>query len=243
MALIKSHNAATMLQDAIVLDLGDLRKQAEALKQRAIAEADRILAEARAEARRLTDAAEAKGFEAGFANGKAAGLKTGEKLGHDQALKSTSEEIHKLQEAWINAARQWDADRRNMLLDARQSLLALAVAMAEKIVRRVPEMDPSIVIDQVAAALEYVARPCDVTIRVSPADRPLLEQAMPQMLAEFSRVAHAAIVDDDAIAPGGCIVTAGQGRIDATLDTQLTRLIDALLPIPNPEPPTPNPRT
>jgi flagellar biosynthesis/type III secretory pathway protein FliH len=236
MALIKSHNAAAVLQDAIVLDLGDLRRQADELKRRAHAQAQQIITEAREQARRLTENAEAKGFEAGFAAGQKAGHDAGRKQGHDQALRDTAASLTQLQDAWINAAHQWDAQRRTMVLDARQSLVALSVALAERIVRRVPQVDPSIITDQVAAALEHVARPCDVAIRIHPADRPLLTQAMPRLLAELTNVQHAALIDDDAIAPGGCLVTAGQGRIDATLDTQLAQLVDALLPLPQTPP-------
>lgn len=230
MALIKSHSAADALDGAVVLDLGDLRRQGQILQQRAQAEADRIIAEARAKAQQLIDAAHGEGFEAGFKKGHAAGLEAGRKQGHDAALKDSGARLQRLEEAWINAAKQWDAERRAMLLEARQSLLTLAVAMAEKIVRRVPHIDPSIVVDQVAEAIDHVARPCDVAIHIHPTDVPLVEQAMPKLLQHTHQVQHVSLIDDENVSPGGCVVTYGAGRIDATLDTQLIRLIDTLLP-------------
>lgn len=230
MALIKSHSAAEVVNGAVVLDLGDLRRQGEMLQQRARAEADRILAEARAQAQRLIDVAHGEGFDAGFKKGHAAGLEAGRKQGHDSALKDSAARLQRLEEAWINAAQQWDAQRRAMLLEARQSLLTLAVAMAEKIVRRVPHIDPTVVADQVAEAIDHVARPCDVAIRIHPTDVPLVEQAMPKLLQHVHQVQHVTLIDDETVSPGGCVVTYGAGRIDATLDTQLIRLIDTLLP-------------
>jgi flagellar biosynthesis/type III secretory pathway protein FliH len=110
--------------------------------------------------------------------------------------------------------------------------------LAEKLVHRVIQIDPTVIVDQVANALAHVLQTMDVTVRVSPADRPVLEEAMPELLAEFGHLKHVRIVDDPEITPGGCIVSYGQGQIDTTLDTQLTRLVELMLPadhaVPNP---------
>ncbi|QNN21452.1 hypothetical protein HED60_03915 [Planctomycetales bacterium ZRK34] len=254
MALIKSHQAQDLAHDAIVLDLGDLRRQARVLIDRANVEAQRIVDEGKAKAEAMTADADQRGYDAGYARGESEGRTAGEAAGRAEALAAYGQQLQQLQQAWISAAQQWDADRRTMLIEARQSLLTLAIQMAEKIVRRVPEVDPSIVVDQVAEAVAYVARPCDVTVRIHPEDRPLLDDAMPALVRQLGQVEHAALVDDDMIQRGGCVVTYGQGRIDATLNTQLDRLVDTLMPkhgdsqntpqtdtpdTPDPQPPTP----
>jgi flagellar assembly protein FliH len=228
MALIKSHSASDM-NDAIVLDLGDLRRQATDLRGQAEAQAKRILADAREQARRLTEGAEAIGRQAGFDAGYAAGLEEGNKVGHVGGLAQASAALMKLQEAWIAAAQTWDEQRRQMVLEAQQSVLELAVEMARKIVQRVPRIDPSIVVDQVSAALDHVTRPCDVVITIHPQDRPLVEQALPALVRNLSQTQHASLAEDANIAPGGCVVTYGRGQIDATLKTQLDRLVHTLL--------------
>jgi len=230
MPLLKHNDTSRIDHDAVVLDLGDLRRQGETIKQRARDEAARIIADARAEAARLTENAAAEGHQQGLAQGRAEGLEQGRQQGHAEALQQTAEGLRKLQEAWINAGQQWDAERRAMVLDARQSLLELAVTIAEKVTRRVPTVDPSVVVDQVAAAIEHVVRPGDVKIRIHPEDRPLIEEALPEMARSFAAAEHVQLVDDAGIERGGCIVVTRRGRIDATLDTQLNRLVDALLP-------------
>jgi flagellar assembly protein FliH len=228
MALIKSQQAS-MINDAIVLDLGDLRRQAAAMRQSAEVEAARIIAAAEQHAAGLGAIAEKKGYAEGFAKGQAEGFTAGQKTGHDAALTQASAAFQQLQAAWVAAAQRWDAERRQMLLEARQSLLQLAVEMARKIVHKVPQRDSSVITDQVAAAIEHVARPCDVSIAINPADRPLLEQAMPQLVLAFGQIQHVTLTDDPALERGGCILSYGKGRIDATLDTQLDRLIDEVL--------------
>jgi len=230
MALIRNKDADQTAQDAVVLDLGDLRREADRLRKQAEADAEQIREEARAEARRLTEGAEQRGYEAGYEKGKAEGHEAGYQEGHKEALKQAESELSRLQEAWVNAAQQWDAERRGMLREARESLLRLAVAMAEKIVHRVPMVDPSVVQDQVDAAIEHVARPCDVTVWIHPEDRPLVRRALPQAEVRLTRGEHVSLREDRRIQRGGCVVDYGKGRIDATLQTQLDRLVEALLP-------------
>lgn len=230
MPLIKENKAATIKHDAIVLDLGDLRRQGEALRQAARDEADRILAAARDEATRLTSEAEQVGRQQGFEAGHAEGLEQGREEGRAEALAQRSEQLEQLQGAWVNAGQQWDEQRRGMVLDARQSLLSLALSVAEKIVKRVPQVDPSIVVDQISEAIEYVVRPGDVSVRIHPEDRSLVEQALPQFVQTCTVAEHINLIEDASISRGGCVVASQRGRIDATLDTQLGRIVDALLP-------------
>ncbi len=228
MALIKGKNAAGLVQDAIVLDFGDLRRQADRLKHTARTSAEKIIQEAESHADDLRESARKLGHEEGYASGRREGLESGRKDGRAEAMAAWEPRFKALEAAWVAAAMQWDAERRQMLLEARQSLLKLAIRMAEKIVHKAPTVDPSIVVQQVAQAISHVAGPCDVTIRIHPDDRPLVQECLPQLLSQFAQIEHAKLADDAAIAPGGCVVTYGKGRIDATLQTQLDRLIDAL---------------
>ena len=230
MPLMKEQAAGRISHEAIVLDLGDLRRQGEQLKRRAQAEADRILAEARAEAARLTADADAVGRQAGRGRGLAEGLAQGRREGHAEALQQVAERLEALQAAWAAAIERWEQDRRGMVLDARQSLLELALAVAEKIVRRMPAVDPSVVVEQVAAAVEHVIRPGDIAVRVHPDDRALVEEALPGIAHACAAAEHIRLRDDAGVGRGGCVVTTGRGCIDATLERQLDRLVAALLP-------------
>lgn len=230
MPLMKEDRVDQIAHEAVVLDLGDLRRQAEQLKAQARAEADRIIAEARAEGVTITEAAQRDGYEAGYATGKAEGLEAGRTSGHDEALQSTREAIDRLEAAWLGAARAWELERRDMVLDARESLLELAVAIARRVVKRVPEVEPNVVADQVDAALEHVARPHDAAIRIHPEDRALVEEVMPRLVQALGGTDHVRLIDDASIQPGGCVVTSGRGRVDATLGAQLDRMVELLLP-------------
>lgn len=230
MPLLKNDNAKRIQHEAVVLDLGDLRRQADQLREQAEAEATQIIEQARAEARRLTDGAAERGHAQGLAAGHAEGLERGQAEGRAAALEQVGEQLQQLQQAWVAAARQWEADRRQMVLDARESMLELAIAIARRVVKRIPAVDASVVVEQVVAAIDHMARPADATIRIHPDDRELAEQAMPEMAQACEHLQHVHWVDDATIERGGCVVSAGRGRIDAQLATQLDRVIAQLLP-------------
>ena len=230
MPLLKESNAEAVAETAVVLDLGDLRKQADQLKARAKGEADAIVAEGRAEARRLTDNAAAAGHAEGFEKGRAEGFEQGRADGHAEALAQAAERLAQVEASWTEAMAQWEAQRRQMLLDARQAVMELALAIAAKVVKRQVEVDPSVVVDQLAAAIEHVARPADLTVRICPADRALIDEALPKLMAEHEQAEHIHVVDDETITAGGCVVGYGRGRIDATLETQMQRIVEQLLP-------------
>ncbi len=230
MPLLKEQNADLVQHEAIVLDLGDLRKQAEQIKRKARAEAAQLLQAAREEAARLTAEAADTGRTEGLEQGRAQGLEEGRQAGHAEALQQTSAAIATLQAGWTEALAGFEAERSQMMLEARQSMLELAIAIAAKVVKRMPQVDPAVVTDQLAAAIDQMARPADASIHVHPEDRPLAEEALAELAAQADTLQHVRWVEDATLARGGCRVTYGRACIDATLDRQLQRIVEALLP-------------
>jgi flagellar assembly protein FliH len=232
-AVIKQHQASQMLGDAIVLDLGDIGQQASRIKEQAERRARQIEADARARADELTMGAEERGFEKGVAEGKQRGYEQGLKQGRDEAFAQMQPQLEQVQKTWSDVAGRFEQIRESLHNDARQALLELSLRLAEKVIQRSIDVDPTVVVDQVSAALAHVLGAYDVSVRIHPQDRPIMELATPDLLTEFSQLKHIALVDDDNIRPGGCIVNYGQGQIDATLDTQLRRIVELMVPAPD----------
>jgi flagellar assembly protein FliH len=230
MAVIKNQFAGGFVKDAIVLDMADLRRQADRMREAARQEADRIIAEAKSMAAALVKSAEAEARARGLEQGTRQGIEQGQRSGHAEALARSQAQLQQLQQGWLAAAQAWDDQRAAMDRDARQAILELGVLFARKVVHRTIDVDVRVVVEQVTEALRYVMRPTDVTIAIHPLDRPVLEEAMPQLAAGLPNLTHVRLVDDEATGRGGCTVTYGQGRIDATAETQLQRLVELLLP-------------
>jgi len=230
MAMIKSSESGLRARGAAVFDLGDLQREAQSLRGAALADSERIMREARLDAARVRQEAEASGYQEGLARGREEGLTRGAEEGRSAAFGETLERLQALASGWVAALDRWEADRAAMLTAARDDVIALALAIARRVTHRAIRCDPSVIARQLGEALALVCRPTAATVRVHPEDRPALEAALPALLARFQQCSDAALVDDPEIARGGCVVTTTGGAIDATVNRQLDRLAEALLP-------------
>jgi flagellar biosynthesis/type III secretory pathway protein FliH len=229
MAVMKT-GADRLIKDAVVLDLGDLGAQAARLRMQAEARAAEIVGVAEAKAAALIEAAHGQGFERGKAEGLEQGLAEGREQGRAEALAEKADELSQVVAAWSDVGAQWDGYRRDLEREAHETVLDFAIKLGERLVHRLVDLDRSVVVDQVATALSLVLEPLDVKVRVHPADRATLDEAMPDLMAEFAQFEHVRLVEDGDVGRGGCVVAYGQGEVDATIDTQLRRVLDVILP-------------
>ncbi|MCZ6736252.1 MAG: FliH/SctL family protein [Planctomycetota bacterium] len=225
MALIKNTEAAGFVRQGVVLDLGDLNRQAERVLEQARAEAQRILEHSQAEAQELV----AQAAQRGHAEGKEQGLAEGREQGREEAVGQFKTQIGDLITSWTEAAQRWESDRNAMLDAAHQDVLEFALAMGTKITHRTIEADPTVVTDQLAEALALLAEPTAVTVSINPEDRPMVESVLPDMLQTLSRCAHIDVREEATVSRGGCIVASGKGRIDATIERQIDRIVTTIL--------------
>ncbi|MBX2852196.1 MAG: hypothetical protein KTR15_10660 [Phycisphaeraceae bacterium] len=232
MPVLKQTNTTPAMRDAIVLDLGDMGAQAERIRAAAQSQAARIISDAKQKSEAVADGLYAEAEKLGFEEGVEKGLAQGREQGRAEVLAEAAEQLRQIMAAWSQVATDWEQQRIDMEREARQAVLEFALSAAEKIVHRVIEVDETVVVDQVAQALSLVLSAHDASVRIHPVDRPLIEDAMPQLVQELDTLKHIELMDDEQITPGGCVVAFGQGRIDATVERQLQRLVDLILPEP-----------
>lgn len=233
MALVRNTQASALLQEAVVLDLGDLRRQADAITADARARAEQILTQARSEAQRLAAEAQRKGFETGQVAGLEEGRRAGTKQGHDSALAQSRAQLSQLAQSLTSMLDQVETARAAILSDARGDVLRLALLLAEKVTFRAVAADPSIVDDQIAQALSLVTLTSRPVLRINPAQREHVAAFLPELAARFDAARELTILPDASVQPGGCILQTENAEVDATLETQLRRLVDLLLPAPD----------
>jgi flagellar assembly protein FliH len=192
--------------------------------------AAQILADAQAEAKALTDGAAERGYEAGFAKGLDEGREQGAQTAAEQAAEEARGQYAALQGEWVDALQRVEAEREALVRDGSDTVLRVAVRLAERLTHRAVQLDEQVVVRQVDAALAHVLRPATLTVTAHPDDLAILERAMPELGTRFEALRHATLRPDDAIQRGGCLITHGQGAIDATLTTQLQRIVEQALP-------------
>lgn len=230
MPVMKQTLARPAIKEAVVLDLGDIGAQAEKLRRAAEAKAQQIIDTAQARAEALAEGAAERGHAQGLERGIAEGREQGIAAGHAEALNQTAKQVQSMLSAWSAVATQIDGQRTQLEREARQAVLEFALRLAEKLVHRVVQVDRSVVVDQVAHALSHVLGPLEVTVYLNPEDVPLVEEAMPQLLKEFSELKHIHLDTDAGVARGGCRAAFADGQVDATIEKQLERIVALMLP-------------
>ena len=112
--------------------------------------------------------------------------------------------------------------------ETEQDLLRLAVRLTEKILGREMKTDKKTVADIVSTALQNARQQEKLTVRVNPADLPVVEKET-ENLTRTGRTRFIDFVADPRVTEGGCLIESEVGTIDARLETQLRVLERALL--------------
>jgi len=147
--------------------------------------------------------------EAGRAEGERAGYERGLAEGLEQAeagLASAAQAVARAAEALV-------AERGAALRNATDLALAVALAVAKRIVRCEIARGPEVAARAIEAALAEAADATVVRLRVNPGEKGKLEEHLAgRDLPE--------LVADPAISPGGCVVETDCGSLDATVEAQ-----------------------
>lgn len=229
MALIRHAEAEKIARDAIVLDLGDVRAQAELILSRAKAQASRTILEARAERERIIAGAHEVGHKAGFEQGHGEGVAEGTERGNAAALASRKKELERLEASWSDALASFGASRDAMLDDARDALVLLACRIASRVTKRMIDADPAIVVDQVRESASMLTGVSRLVVEVPPSGESLVREALPGVMSSLGSSAHTEIRVDASLSDGSCVVRSAMGVIDASIETQLDRIAEALV--------------
>ncbi len=229
MALIKNRHAGGLVTREFQ-DLGDLQKQAAEIIDAARAEAARMISEAQTQAATLADEAAPLGFAEGREKGLAEGREEGCRIGREESIGQYTTQLASLAESWTAAIDAFEADRNATQQSAREDIVELALAMAGRIARRVIEADPAVVQDQVAEVISLVTAPSAMTISINPGDRKLVQAVLPALCERLEKEGHVELRDDPDMERGGCVLSTGKGVIDATLEKQIERIAELLLP-------------
>jgi flagellar assembly protein FliH len=178
-----------------------------------------------AELQRLHEAAHEQGFASGHVAGQALGYQAGFDQGHAQGFEQGRQEAHA--EAARLAAL---ADTFKSALDGAQaelseSLVALALDIAQQVVRQHIAHDPAALI---ACAREVLANEPALAgaphLVVHPADLPVVEAYLKEELESLGWNVRT----DPAIERGGCRAQAASGEVDASIGTRWERVAATL---------------
>jgi len=231
MPLIKARDTAELSSQ--LPTHGHVEVSVTTIIERARHDASRIIAsaleESRSAAQEIRESARRDGFEAGFQEGRVAGQTEGSR----EAREEMSGELAVLLESWSTLLEQWSVVESQRLEEVARLSLKMAVALSERIVHRQVAVNPTVVVDQIQKALELAQSPADLEILVADSDRHRVHKALPGLLERFENTGYVSIRGVEDMAPGGCQLQMRGGEVDASIESQLKRLADAILPVDN----------
>lgn len=123
---------------------------------------------------------------------------------------------------------QLDAAKADWLRRWETSAVAVAAAIAQRIIRRELEHHPEISLEWIREALRLAAGGGEIVLRLNPTDRENLGQQVERVAQAVAQLAPSQIVADPAVTPGGCVVESRFGRVDQQIEAQLARIEEEL---------------
>lgn len=234
MPMIRQSDRHEIARDAIALHLGDLMARGKAMREEANRRAQAIIDKAHAERQRILEGAQEKGFEAGRAEGLSAGYKDGFEKGHAESVVEARRSTAALAAGWEASLDEFLSQRQELVDRAGADVLALALQIAELVIKRSIEADPSLVVQQIEHVLQMVSRPSRLIVRVNPADRALVQEVFPAIVTKFSSVKHAELMDDPTLARGSTVIAEAGAEcasvFEADVQRQVNRIAEAIVP-------------
>ena len=158
----------------------------------------------------------AKKVEEALARGRREGIAQAEAKFEStiQALTGALEEVSRLRESLAHSGAQ--------------DMLRLVMAIAEQVVRRQVAVDQGVVLSVIKDALQASVRADSYRIRINPADLDAVTRQKPLFLASISGLRNLSLETDPSISPGGCRVDSDLGDVEATIESQLDAIRQAL---------------
>lgn len=127
-----------------------------------------------------------------------------------------------------DAVAKFDAARCALRQTIDDEIIALAFQIASKILHESAESHREQIVTQVKAALGAIQESDDVVIQVHPADAPVLEESRAELAGRRNVSLKLTIEPVASLPRGSCLLHTATRSVDASLDTQLFRLGDAL---------------
>ena len=229
MPVLKATEFAQTKSNKRIFSLGDIAAEAKHILDEAHRRRKEILSDAQEEISQARKLAQKEGYRQGHQEG----FENGRQEGHQQALKQSQENFDQRTADLIDALRavwqEFDQAKGQLLFQAEQATVALAVAIARKVVKNAAMVSSDVATENVKTALDMITRNTNVVIKISSQDESHLKEMLDKdqdLLGKFATITFKA---DPSLSPGSCLLSTEQGQVDTRLDTQIDRIGEDLL--------------
>ncbi|MBJ7331956.1 MAG: hypothetical protein JHC95_18815 [Solirubrobacteraceae bacterium] len=166
------------------------------------------VAEAMAEADAIRQRAYDEGYAAGLAEAQAAATPA--------------------VEAMTSAAAGLDEMRVHVADGLERGSVGLALRIAEQVVGAAVTVDPELVLEAIRGALRRLTERDRVQIMVNPDDLDIVRSQIDDVVQQLGGIGSVDVQSERRVSRGGAIVRTGEGDVDASIETKLTRAREVL---------------
>lgn len=150
---------------------------------------------------------------------------TAAKEGYQEGLDAAKADIQALREG-IDA---FFGAKQAVLDSIAPDVLEISLEIAKKIIKKEAIEDSDIILNNIKDILKDLSKEeTKITLKVNPAQVALLKQQVPELVATAGLEAKVIVVPDENTMEGGCLLTTTNGVIDATIESQLEIISEAL---------------
>jgi flagellar biosynthesis/type III secretory pathway protein FliH len=199
-----------------VFNWEDVATKARAYLATVKQQAQEILDQANQQSQELRQQAERDGIAAGQGDITTRAEKLANQLATER-VKQATVQLHGLAEELEQASHQW-------LRQWQHEMVPLAIAMAERLVHRQIELDPSIMLDWLQESVRMIQSQQKVELRVHPQDAEILGASLTDFIEQQKHRVSIELVLDEAIARRGLKLRTAEMNIDQQIQSQLDRL-------------------
>lgn len=143
-----------------------------------------------------------------------------EQLALEQAQTMQLEEIRDLFELINQSIEKHFGMMSRRMRTVENNVIALALAVAKKIIDKEIDVNPSVVRASIEKALQRMNEETDVVIQVNPDDKEIVEKHW-QEIAPQHNMSGWKLEAKSGIGRGGCIIRSANEIIDATIESQM----------------------
>ena len=147
------------------------------------------------------------------------------KEGYQEGLARAQEDIQELKNSLISfaSAKQKVFDR------IAPEILSISMEIAKKIIKKELTQSPELLLDSVKSVLNTLSKDeTKIMIKANPSQVDILREEVPQAAIGLGLESKIVVIADESIIEGGCVITTTNGVVDATIDTQIAIISEAL---------------
>lgn len=131
-----------------------------------------------------------------------------------RTVRALCEDLQEATQVWL---RQWQHET-----------VSLAIGIAEKLLVRQIESDPSILLSWIEDSVRLIQGQRHILLKIHSEDAIRLSNALPELLEDMKPSIEIQVVEDNSIGKCGILLETSDTTIDRTLQTQLKRLQEEL---------------